>query len=107
NDESSIIAGNLSSQINARTVVLGATGSVGAVTYQGLPSAPEDAPIAVRLTGGGFLSASAGSGNVYVTTRSDMAVDQISAAGDVVDGKGNVTLVALGSISAWDDDALI
>ncbi|WP_164730655.1 leukotoxin LktA family filamentous adhesin [Pelagibacterium montanilacus] len=103
----SVIRGNLNAQIRARDIDLEAADSVGGVTNPFDVSAPVNASVAVDLTGGGALRAVAGSGSVLVDARGAVAVDEITAGGDVMDGKGRVVLTANGSISAADSASFI
>ena len=103
---SSIIAGDLAAQVTGKNVILDAAGSVGGITYAGAPDAPREAAIAVALKGGA-LTANAGNGNVSISSRGDLVVNQVTAAGAVSQGKGQVTLVAAGSISGANASALI
>jgi hypothetical protein len=108
----SITEGNLAGQVTGKTIEMDAAGSVGGLTSPGYASAPANAAIAVSLTGTptagfGSLTANAADGNVSITTRGDMTVKTVSAAGDVKAGKGNINLVAYGSIKGVDNTALI
>jgi hypothetical protein len=103
---SSIIEGNLAGEITGKNVTLNADGSVGGVTYGKADAAPDKAAIAVTLTGGA-LTANAADGNVVITSRGDLNVRQVTAAGSVKDGKGAVNLVASKSITGADASAFI
>src|SRR5690606_32000748 len=93
----SIVQGSLAAQITGKNVVLTAAGSVGGVTWTGSPSAPVAAPVAVMLTGGA-LTATAANGNVALTSRGSLVVDQVTAT-------GSVNLLALGAIQGKDGNA--
>ena len=102
----SIVQGNLAAQITGKDISLQAAGSVGGLTYGVDPAAPVQAAVAVTLTGGA-LTATAADGNVSVLSRGSLVIDHVSAAGNVVAGKGNVTLVAAGNISAENSASYI
>ncbi len=89
--------------VTGRSISFNATGSVGGVNYEGLPLGLADItgePAIAVLLRGGTLSANAGDGVVKIAARGDVAVGQITAAGNAAAGKGVVNLVAAGSISA-------
>ncbi|WP_372841229.1 beta strand repeat-containing protein, partial [Phaeovulum sp.] len=107
----SIIQGDLAGEIKASTVSLTADNYVGGITNPHSLAAPINAALTVNLTGvatgTGALSANAKNGNVAIIGRSSLIVDQVTAAGDVTAGRGNVNLFSFGSIDGANQSARI
>ena len=108
------VTGNLATvgpaaTIEARSIDLDASGSIGGLDYAlptGLPVVTNAPAIGVMLRGGA-LNAAAANGSVSIETRGTLTVGEITAAGSVDAGAGQITLTALGAIEGEDEDALI
>jgi hypothetical protein len=95
--------------IEAHGINLDASGSIGGLNYvlpTGLPVVSNAPAIGVTLRGGA-LNAAAANGSVAIETRGTLTVGDITAAGSVDAGAGQITLTALGAIEGEDEDALI
>ncbi|MDP2062929.1 MAG: hypothetical protein Q8J98_07460 [Phaeovulum sp.] len=107
----SIIQGELAGEIRAKTINLTADRFVGGITDPRNVAAPIDASLTVNLTGAatgtGALSANAKNGNVSIISRTNLIVDQVTAAGSVTAGLGKVDLFSFGSIDGKDQTARI
>ncbi|HLH47929.1 MAG TPA: hypothetical protein VKV96_01200, partial [Roseiarcus sp.] len=118
----SIIQGSTAAIINAKSIDLEASGSVGGVTNRSNPAAPSQAPIQISLSqvkngagqfvdAGGSLTAKAGAGNVDIATQGDLTINTVTAQGSqsgiVARTAGDVTLVAGGDIVAANSNALV
>jgi hypothetical protein len=108
------VTGNLATvgpaaTIEARNIDLDASGSIGGLNYAlptGLPVVTTAPAIGVTLRGGA-LNAAAANGSVAIETRGTLTVGEITAAGSVDAGAGNITLTALGAIEGFDANALV
>jgi hypothetical protein len=110
--EKSIIQGELAAGIKAKSINLAASGSVGGVTNSYNIGAPIKPGLTVNLTGTastglGALSATAANGVVSLISRSNLVVDQVSAAGSVAAGRGKVEIFSFGSIDGINQSARI